>query len=259
MEASRPPLDEVAECVERTLAAASARLQFRFEIDFSAPKRKRRRRGGLLRPLLGLVKRAGWGVFRRAMRRWSPFGLDGFIEPSRRRYMAGSGASGQVWKDGALWSGRSGQALAEVKPSRKPPSLYCPWWYLDALRGVSEATVEGDDPVRGAPCRRLAARVDLARASAAAPAGLHAPAVDRFEDLLALPLDVWIDGTYVRRVAYDQGTATSTIELWDFGVSTDGLDWSRMPAEDTDDEAGDSGARSHARELLRRVRSARTS
>ncbi len=179
-------VDEAVECVERTLAAASARLHFRHELDFpSFPERTPRRRGGLLGALLRLVRRAGRSGFLLAARRWTPqFRLDGFIEASRRAYIGGSGSWAQLWKDGGRWAGRPGQSLAALEPSRKPPTTFDPLWYLDALRGLTDATALGDDIVRATPCRRLAARVDIARASAAAPAGLHAPAVDRYEDLL---------------------------------------------------------------------------
>ena len=202
------------------------------------------------------MERAGWDVFWAAMRRWTPqFRLEGFIEPARRAYTAGVGPWGQMWADGTRWSGRPGQPLAELEPARKPPTTFDPWWYLDALRGVSQATVEGEGRVRETPCRRLAVRIDMARASAAAPAGLQASGVDRFEELLSLPLDVWIDGTHVRRVRYFQGPGTSTLELWDFGVSTEGLDWSRLPSwESSDGTEKPRQDGSLVRRLLKRAR-----
>jgi hypothetical protein len=48
---------------------------------------------------------------------------------------------------------------------------------------------------------------------------------------------VWIDGTRIQRFqAVERGsgrsaraTKTETVELWDFGVPVDSLDWSRLP------------------------------
>jgi hypothetical protein len=48
---------------------------------------------------------------------------------------------------------------------------------------------------------------------------------------------VWIDGKHVRRFQtvergsgrYARATKTETVELWDFGVPVDELDWSRLP------------------------------
>ena len=49
---------------------------------------------------------------------------------------------------------------------------------------------------------------------------------------------VWIDDERIRRFqAVERGsgrsalvTKTETVELWDFGVPVDSLDWSRLPA-----------------------------
>jgi hypothetical protein len=48
-----------------------------------------------------------------------------------------------------------------------------------------------------------------------------------------LPLDVWLDQTYVRRVRFTReerfGRETEAIELWEFGVTVNHLDWTRLP------------------------------
>ena len=49
---------------------------------------------------------------------------------------------------------------------------------------------------------------------------------------------VWIDGQHVRRFQtvergsdrYALAARTETVELWDFGVPVDELDWSRLPS-----------------------------
>jgi hypothetical protein len=67
------------------------------------------------------------------------------------------------------------------------------------------------------------------------------PARPRFEDLLALPLEAWIDDTHVRRVRFDGGRAAGmgvvTLDLDDFGVEVDDLDWSRLPTFRSPEEA----------------------
>ncbi len=59
-----------------------------------------------------------------------------------------------------------------------------------------------------------------------------------------LTLSVWIDGQHIRQVRFaDYGPKDPdpeprkdgvfkelTLELWDFGVSVAGLDWSRLPS-----------------------------
>jgi len=70
--------------------------------------------------------------------------------------------------------------------------------------------------------------------------GIAAPARTRFEDLLALPVEVWIEDTQIRRIRFSfEGIEqhTDTLELWDFGVSLDDLDWTRLPTFRSPDEA----------------------
>lgn len=256
----RSALDEAVECAERTLAAPSARIRAGYEMDFSVPESKPRRRGGLLRPLLrlaGAAARRGWNYVGRS---WSSFSFEGFIEPSRRRCMMASPKFAVLWRDAKRWSGNPGQPLSALTPARGSGAfLVDVWFLLDALRGLERATVEGEDDIRATACTRLAVRVDLGRASAAAPDGIHPPSVDRFEDLLELPLTVSIDGTHVRRVRFEEEEPSRSweIELWDFGVATEGLDWSRLPAFDAGGEASKGGSR--GRLLTRRLQRRRTS
>lgn len=225
------PLDEAVACVERTLGADSARIGLHHEMDASLPSRRPRRRGGLLRPFVRLAAMTARRAWEEAGRRWTTFSSEGFIEPSRRRHMV---AVSQGWammlKDGRLFNGRPGQPLATLEPAAtKAGPAFDPWFVLDALRGLEVAALEGEEIVRGTSCRRLAVRVDIARASGATLGGVRPPEVDRYEELLALPLTVWTDGTHVRRVRFEAGISTLHVELWDFGVPTNHLDWSRLP------------------------------
>ena len=256
-------MEELRACAELTLGAGSARIHFAYDMDAALPESKPRRRGGLLRPFLrsaGAAGRWGWNY---VAENWSSFRFDGFVEPVRRRHMlAASEKSGALrnWaeleRDGKRFSGRPGEPTAALDPVHGR-GFTDVWFLLDSLRGLEVATAEGEDVVRGTPCRRLAARVDLARASAAAPNGIHPPSVDRFEDLLSLPFTVWIDGTHVRRVRFEEAQPSRSwqIELFDFGVSTEGLDWSRLPSFGTRGESPADGSR--ARRLLGRVRARR--
>jgi hypothetical protein len=225
----------VRECCERTLAASSARVEFVREFNWSgsALRSGRRRRGGLLRPLLKLLKFAGRTLWRRWTRgmNFSRVAGEGIFEPSNGRYMLDYGEHAEVHQDGESRAGRSGDP-ADTAHAFSSTNHRQVWWLLDALRGVTEATDEGEEAVRGATCRRMAARVDLSIASAATSAGIRPPDVERFEELLALPFTVWVDGTYVRRVRFEEGpagTMSLTLELWDFGVDTTHVDWGRLP------------------------------
>jgi hypothetical protein len=53
-------------------------------------------------------------------------------------------------------------------------------WLLRLLHRVTDAVLQAEEPVRDTRCDRLAARSDLAMASAAGDGGLTPPEVDRF-------------------------------------------------------------------------------
>jgi hypothetical protein len=141
---------------------------------------------------------------------------EGMIEFANRRYVLDYGEFTEVNHDGDTGGVFHGPSAGDL------------WWLLDLLRGITEADDEGDELIRGTPCRRLATRVDLSVASAASRAGLSPPTVQRFEELLALPLTVWVDDSHVRRVRFSEleGRSARTLELWDFGVDTGTIDWS---------------------------------
>jgi hypothetical protein len=86
-------------------------------------------------------------------------------------------------------------------------------------------------------------RVDVQRAAAAnARTGLPSPSGVDSTQPPALVLTVWIDGQHIRLVRFEdhaprdlepkQGDSSAkvlTLELWDFGVPVQELDWSRLP------------------------------
>jgi hypothetical protein len=136
---------------------------------------------------------------------------------------------------GQEWGGRSGRALGTLPADEH--ALPTPLRLLDIVSGVTAAVDEGTDHVRGRPCRHLAVRTNLGRASAATPGGVAVPARGRFEDLLGLEAGVWIDDLHVLRIAFCSPERTETLELWDFGVGLDDLDWTRLPTFRSPEEA----------------------
>jgi len=204
------------------------------DTDFSASTiRRRRRRGGLLRPIGKLAKhtvKTGWRLSTHGFS-FAHLAAEGFIEPVATRYMVDFGSYAELFADGRLFSGRSGRALSTLKPWCERPMMPDPWWMLAVLRGVAKADPEEPEAVAGTQCERYSIRVDLARASAASPSGLYAPSAEHFEDLSELPLTVWHDRDRIYRVRYAElPSSTITLELWDFGVSTATLDWTHLPA-----------------------------
>jgi hypothetical protein len=221
----------------RTLGAASARILVSRELTFEMPAMPQRRRGGLLRPLTRLGKAAGKRLWRRAVgdfdfRRQE---AEGVIDLARRRYMIDYGHYARLFADGQEWDGRSGRPLSTLPP--ETDVLPTPLWLLDLLVGITETRDAGTEEVQGTPCRRIAAKTDLSRASRETPGGIAVPELGRFEDLLSLPIEVWVDESHVRRIRFERKDQVDTVELWDFDTPLDGLDWTRLPTFRSPEEA----------------------
>jgi hypothetical protein len=214
-------LADVIVCAGRTMTAPSARLQIRDDTDTGRePEPYRERRPGLVGRLAGrAVKRLlgppvadmSAAEFRELL--LHQYGA-GFIEPAAGRYLVDFGGYAQMLVDGRRFGGLSGEPLGpryEIRPykfRRDDP--------LDALRKLQSATAArwaGHERVRWTTCRVVTAAVGE----------------DEFT--------VWIDGRHVQRFQtvergsdrYPLAARTETVELWEFGVPVDELDWSRLP------------------------------
>lgn len=245
---------EIVACAERTLAAASARIELHTEMKpppdgWPRPRRAKERLAGMLSMLL---LRTMWrlatrfrGAFRRRGANRMPgfeqmFGAGGFqlvgagvAQPAQDKYMIDYGSYAKLHAEGTTFSGRSGRSLQELHPSPLGEGAGDGLWLLRLLPGTTNASPEGTDTLHGTVCRRLAAHVDMERAAAASAQQLPPPQVGSFEELRALPVTVWIDGQHVRRIRFEHGTMPkhlNTLDLWEFGVPVDDLDWSRLPA-----------------------------
>ena len=233
---------EIVACAERTLAAPSAHIELHQELSF--PGAEWPRPGGrhsLVLALAGrvakVVAQAAWTYAARRVEanRGLEFGHfvgEGIAEPARARYMIDYGSYAELHAEGRTFGGRSGRPLQELHPLPAGDREGEVLWLLRLLPGATDAALEGTDTLHGAPCRRFAATVDLARASAASGEGLAPPQVGRFDELRALPVTVWINGQHVRRILFQQAgppLRRLTLDLWEFGVAADDLDWSRLP------------------------------
>jgi len=126
-------------------------------------------------------------------------------------------------------------------------------WLPRLLPGTADASPEGTETAHGTVCGKLAAHVDMERASAASGEGLAPPRVSRFDELRALPVTAWIDGQHVRRVRLEHGALSrnrTTLDLREFGVPAGGVDWSRLLAFRSPGCAGEP-ARRYQRALRR--------
>jgi hypothetical protein len=205
------PRDAVALLRDRadaTLAAHSARIQFRMETNFGTRK--------------DLPARLFRFAVDSVLQRVAP-GMDisiggmqgeGFVEPLAGRYQIYWGGRATVLTGGRQFFGRPG---APIPLNGAPDDDDGDDWLLDPLedlRGAARARFGGEDAVRGTPCQVITAET-----------GSH-------------EYTVWVDDAYIRR-ASETITGTSrlggtgrtelTRELWDFGVATGALDWSRFP------------------------------
>ncbi len=229
--ASDAVVREVIARVNATLAAPSARIEYRRESDLGPPKRPTRPRPGPVGRLVRLAAGAAWkriapgvdaGELREAFFR--PIGV-GFVEPAAGRYQIDYGAYAQMYIDGELFGGQSGAPLRDNNLSRRAlPQQNDPLRLLGLLREVTQAQYSGAETLRGTPCRAVA----VLAGSAELTVWLVGPA----------ELTVWIDDEHVRRIRSEwrdpdprhRGSLKQTFELWDFGVPVGSLDWSCLPS-----------------------------
>jgi hypothetical protein len=235
-------VDLVRRAHAATVAAGIARVLAVTEHDFALGEPPRRRGtmsgprrfvanavAGVLWPVGAVAKFAGrrlWKLVGRGVsfRRQE---AEGVIDFKRRRYAVDYGGYSRMYVDGQEWTGRSGRARLTLWP--RADVVPTPLWLVDLVAGVTHADDDGTAIVRGATCRHISARVDVSRASAATPGGMAVPARGSFDDLLSLPVEVWVDDTQVRRVRYEGDGTVETVDLWDFGVRIKALDWTYMP------------------------------
>jgi hypothetical protein len=207
---------EIIARTDATLAAPSARIEFRVDLARTESGPAPRRPG----PIGRLVARSA----RAALARFA--GEDaaslgeafahpvaaGFIEPAAARYLLDYGHYATMSVDGKRLGGRSGALVQGRHPDRHAPEPYSdPLVLLRLPHSATGARPVGDETLRGTPCRMIAVTTPD-------PAGLT----------------VWIDDEHIRQVRYEElmehVSRTTTLELWDFGVPVDSLDWSRLPS-----------------------------
>lgn len=227
--ASDAVVREVIARVNATLAAPSARIEYRRETDLGP--RPARPRPGPVGRLVRLAAGAAWkriapgvevGELREAF--FHPVGV-GFVEPAAGRYQIDYGAYAQMYIDGELFGGQSGAPLRDNNRSRRAePQNNDPLGLLGLLREVTQARYSGAETLRGTPCRLVA----VLAGSAELTVWLAGSA----------ELTVWIDDEHVRRIQSEArglgprhtGSATQTFELWDFGTPAGSLDWTHLPS-----------------------------
>lgn len=240
---------EVEAARQRTVAAGTARLRCTTERSWHLPDiPPDRSRGAARRAVHGTGRLAGKGAWRlgRGLFKLATRNIDvqqrtgdGVIDFAGRRSMIDQGSFAMLQVGNQEWNGRSGRVLGTLpaQPARPGTAL----WLLDLLAGATDAEDLGPDETDGQHWRHLAVTASLADASARAPEGLPSPEQERYERLLALPLDVWLDDQHVRRIRFSDGSPLArqirTATFSAFGTPVDELDWSRLPTFRSPEEA----------------------
>jgi hypothetical protein len=213
-------VQEIIDRANSTLAAPSARIELRIDRDIVRAEPPSRRPPGPVGRLAAKAARAAWqrvapGVDAAFLRdRLAHMAGEGFLEPAAGRYQIDFGGYAQMCFDGKRFGGASGRPLQARHRERGAPQPDDPLELLRQLQGATDARHVGDETLRGTPCRVAAVSTGQGE------------------------LTVWTDDEHIRQVQmeehasgnYSSVTQRRTLELWDFGVPVDLLDWSRLPS-----------------------------
>ncbi|SDS23346.1 hypothetical protein [Microlunatus soli] len=235
-------VSEIRAAYDKTVAAATARIKYATEMTWRMPRLPEpKQRSAVRQAMINIAKSAGKtvgkGAWRLATRKhdFRHQEADGFIDCAGRRWMLDYGSYARLHIDDQEWSGRSGRPLTTLPAD--PPRTTSPLWLIDLVRGVDAADDHGSTDIDGQQWHRFDVTADLSRAAATQSAAMPSPARDRYEQLLALPFQLWIGDGYLRRIRFAADNSVTEITLSDFGAQLDDLDWSRLPTFRSPDEA----------------------
>jgi len=231
---------EVIARLDRTLAASSVRVELRYgskdpPLVLDVPPAPADYEPGLVERLVSRGARRAWEhavpekwrVWWREME--ASLVTAGFAEPAAGRYQLSDGKRATICAGGEHYTAAPGRPLPEgrqdaaaARPQNDPLAL------LRLLGGVTAARYTGEETLRGTPCRTVVlGKVVRERRLA------RLPAVSEEADNPA-EFTAWIDEHHIRQIETDAfsskySSVTDILELWDFGVPVDSLDWTRFP------------------------------
>lgn len=192
---------------EETVAAGSSRVSWLRDVSWSLPQFPARPARGPVQRLVRRVRStAGKVIVQGASGLVSRLGDPrhlvgaGVVDLSGRRVMVDFGSYATVQIGTQEWSGRSGRPLDTLPAA--PPHVPSPLWLIDLVGGMTTARPCGAEEVAGENWQHLTGTASLAEASEAAPKGMPTPARDDFDELLALPIEVWLDDGQLRRIRF---------------------------------------------------------
>jgi len=211
--------DQFADAIRRTRAAGGARFELQIG-ERPVPWASDRPINPLRHPMMSLAR----GVINRS---FAARDTEGVIDLRSRRYML-PGAYAQLYADGQLWGGAPGRSLSTLRGDRRADAT--PLWLWELVDGISDLRPIGLEQVRGARCQHLTALLERHHASEALPSRW-------FEDGDTLRPEVWIDDDgQIRRVQVHADDRSQAIELWEIGADVEGLDWTRLPKQQANQE-----------------------
>ena len=204
-----------------TLAEQSARIEFRTDWELaSRPGRPEQSSPGLARRLARRALRTGWARVAETVdvpNLRDAFAHQvsvGYLQPAAGQYLMNSAAYAEMRVGGQSFGGLPGAPLQRRHRHRTSRTQSNePTGLLRLLQDVTDARYTGEETLRGTVCRSVSATAGPAEVA------------------------VWVDGEHVRKIQVGErapgekpGAAKKlTLELWDFGVPVDSLDWSRLP------------------------------
>ena len=242
-------VDVVRTAYESTVAAGPTRITCDTETHWQLPQMPEPpKRNAAQQAAIGIGKTAakavGKGFLRLISRRdelWNQHG-EGLVDCATRRMMLDYGHFAMLQIGDEQWSGRSGRRLATLPAGNVRTTS--PLWLLELVAGVDHASRLGPDPtdVDQSGWHGYAATASLPAAIAVHGRSMSSPAQDRYEDLLAIPFEVWIDDAdLIRRIVIKTDTETNqdrtTLTLREFDVDIEHLDWTRLPTFRSPEEA----------------------
>ena len=204
--------DDIRAALDRTFGGCCVRVQY--ELQPKRPRRsgRRRRRGGLLRPVITAAANRAWA----AVAQYPVLG-HGVVELDARRCVVVSKGYGEIIDGERSWHGAAGEPIASLDESRFGD--LDPLLALELLRGAVEV-------VTG---REVTVYCDLVGAADATDGDLVVPSsANRMSLVRRLPLFVRLDGdAHIRAVRHELEFGTFTLEVVERGVPDP--DWTRIP------------------------------
>ncbi len=153
---------------------------------------------------------------------------EGVIDLRQHRMMLDYGHYAETQIGAEEYARYSGGPLRSVedRPGSRSEGWPTPLWFITVLAHATRAAESGEDDVDEDRCRQLDVLLNLTAPSPPESPPLWIP---EWPDPTAVPLVVWLEGSNLRRLRYQETAGTTyTLTLRDLGLDLSGLDWERL-------------------------------